>query len=448
MKMKILITFFTYVVFAASYSYAMEDNPEKSKLSFTPSGFVATVAGQLVKFKFKGYERNHRWINQTLLNFQGNITFGDHLKIHLGMEGLMWFNTYPESDVMSDYEFQKAFYSFYPDRAEGIFSFGKPEKFSMGIGIGLFPYKYNPDAWNLGEYLFRSGVYPGYIKNTFDWPMSRISGIRINNTNFGLWHNDILLTREIEMWPLNDISLTYITNVKAPVENSVFDLGAGIQFCRLIPIDDSLTNPKDVYFFENVVTDEFGQVISQDTAYYSYQGTKLMARLTFDPKGIFALLGWDRFNAIFGKEDLKMFSEIAFLGLKDYGEYYDTLSQRIPVMFGINLPFFRLLDVASLQFEYYGCRFPNSYWDATNAFKGYPLPDNLQGVYQIEDYRKDNWKWSLFIKKTIANHFTITGQVARDHIRTVSFYANNLDVEECLSKNKHWYWIMKLGFVF
>jgi len=33
-------------------------------------------------------------------------------------------------------------------------------------------------------------------------------------------------------------------------------------------------------------------------------------------------------------------------------------------------------------------------------------------------YKEDSWKWSLYAKKTIGGHFSIVGQLARDHIFT------------------------------
>lgn len=34
--------------------------------------------------------------------------------------------------------------------------------------MGYFPYKFNPDATNLGEFLFRTGTYPLYLISNFN----------------------------------------------------------------------------------------------------------------------------------------------------------------------------------------------------------------------------------------------------------------------------------------
>ena len=58
----------------------------------------------------------------------------------------------------------------------------------MDLAVGYFPYKYNPEARNLGEYLFRSGTYPVYLTNDYDFPLARVAGLR-----YGLnFSNDLL----------------------------------------------------------------------------------------------------------------------------------------------------------------------------------------------------------------------------------------------------------------
>jgi hypothetical protein len=66
-----------------------------------------------------------------------------------------------------------------------------------------------------------------------------------------------------------------------------------------------------------------------------------MVRAAFNLKGIFPLLGMNDPFSFCGREDLKIYGEAAVLGLAHQGDsahlrLYDTLSQRIPVMFGMN----------------------------------------------------------------------------------------------------------------
>src|SRR5690606_35009810 len=132
------------------------------------------------------------------------------------------------------------------------------------------------------------------------------------------------------------------------------------------------------------------------TNFYTFQGLKLMARASADPK-VFVPMPF------LGPEDLKVFGEVALLGVKNYPFYYEKRTERMPVMFGMNLPAFGFLDIVSLQFEYYGSPFPNS---VDNAYR-YQMPTypfvNENGVRATdpnnfdrdnEKVTDDDWKWS------------------------------------------------------
>jgi hypothetical protein len=65
------------------------------------------------------------------------------------------------------------------------------------------------------------------------------------------------------------------------------------------------------------------------------------------------------------------------------------------------------------------------------------------------DYkRNDNWKWSVYAKKTIAEYYYISAQFASDHLRTFSLDWQGQDLEEALRKPKHWYFMVRLGLQF
>jgi len=71
-----------------------------------------------------------------------------------------------------------------------------------------------------------------------------------------------------------------------------------------------------------------------------------MGRLTIDPKGFIPL-------SIFGKEDLKLYAEDRDPGsqglpgqnLNDSLVAYDDITERMPIMFGLHVPTFKVLDV-------------------------------------------------------------------------------------------------------
>ena len=70
--------------------------------------------------------------------------------------------------------------------------------------------------------------------------------------------------------------------------------------------------------------------LPDSTGHYTFAGTKLMARASFDFKPFFKSFS-DRF---LGPNDLKIYSEAAILGVKDYPGYYSKLRDRIPRMIG------------------------------------------------------------------------------------------------------------------
>jgi hypothetical protein len=73
-------------------------------------------------------------------------------------------------------------YLFYPHDVEGTYSLGDMERPFLTLGFGVFPFKYNPDVRNLGEYLYRTGTYPPTMSNTFDFPLARLTGFRLMST--------------------------------------------------------------------------------------------------------------------------------------------------------------------------------------------------------------------------------------------------------------------------
>ena len=121
-------------------------------------------------------------------------------------------------------------------------------------------------------------------------------------------------------------------------------------------------------------------------------------------------------------------------------------------MFGINLPCFKLLDVLSVQAEWFGSRYPNDM--GAVVFENSPIP--VQGDKKSPYIRNrgssmftdDNWKWSIYAKRTIAEHFTITAQVASDHLRWFCQDWTRQDFEEALRKPNQFYYVCKLAYVF
>jgi hypothetical protein len=156
-----------------------------------------------------------------------------------------------------------------------------------------------------------------------------------------------------------------------------FTIGAGVFFSHLLSVNKDYTTPRNPLSL--VPLDSTGG----DTLYYTFRGTKLMARLAFDPKVFFA-------SEFFGKSDLRLYSEATLIGVKNYPGWYNERWRRIPVMVGFNVPAFRFLDVLAVELEWYKSKLPNGY---NNVYTGLnlPVPDDTSGY----DYKQDQLKWSI-----------------------------------------------------
>jgi hypothetical protein len=418
------------------------DTPSDStgfKISFTPHGYANLQTFRIMNYTYKDVQFEAQQYNHVVANISLDVKLSPRLTTHIGFESYVWFNNMPDNAIKSGQaRILDPIWSVYLHQAENVVSFDEvPGVFKGEFGLGYFPFKYNPDAWNLGEYLFRSGTYPGWLTTTFDVPWPRLTGLRLSGTLFDVWHNDLLLTTEMEKYPLYDISFTWLTDLKV---GRFLDVGAGWTFARMIPFKYFATTPHTISSsVDNSYINPNG-----DTAFYTFQGHKVMARVSIDPKGIFT-----EKPAIMGPEDLKIYGEAAILGVQDQGPLYNDMWERMPMMFGVNLPMFRpvlkFLDVASVQFEYYKTPYPNNYdFQQLPYWQGTPLPFKVpvEGMYYIYDH--DNWKWSVHLRRNFGDHFSLIGQAARDHWRTssgIGFYVH--DAGEGMVNQTDWYWALK-----
>ena len=216
---------------------------------------------------------------------------------------------------------------------------------------------------------------------------------------------------------------------------SVLELGAGVDFHHLFSVDESKTTPQ---LTNNMYVDSSISTTHPDTGYYTFRGIKLMGRLSFDPKGLFSA-------DFFGKEDLRLYSEIAMLGLKDYPGYYTNLSQRTPIMIGFNFPCFKVLDVLAVEVEYYSNPYENSFANQfpASAQAQLPMPIPTGGP----THNDDNWKWAVYATKTFFQNCSLIFQVADDHMRSREANPNVADMDESLHHGD-WYYMGKIKFTF
>lgn len=336
---------------------------DKSDIDIDFFGSAMIQAGQYKHFKYRlqGYELANKWMQDNILTLGLRTRINDRLSGDVSLKAWLFFNPFPDSLMNNPQQDMNApTVDFYMMSARMKLHLSPyPEDSLFNLEIGLFPFKYNPNARNLGEYMFRTGCYPGYIYSEgFDLAGAPLSGIHLENNLFnGVMRNDLFFTSEVQFYPSKDFSLTFLTDV-TPVPNGVINFGAGLQLFRLLSVDDAYTTPTQYEYMSFAGDQKIAPnwyITDGDTAYYTFAGTKIMGRLAFDPKPLF---GSPEF---FGPEDLKIYSEAIILGVKNYpasldssspisnykpiNEFgYDNLIEKMPIMFGFNWPTHPLLS--------------------------------------------------------------------------------------------------------
>jgi hypothetical protein len=166
--------------------------------------------------------------------------------------------------------------------------------------------------------------------------------------------------------------------------------------------------------------------------HYSFAGTIVSARFNVSPMGF---LGDE--NPL-GKDALKIYAEIAILGLANYDGFYEKMNERRPVMVGVNLPTFNFLDFLSVEVEHYGSTHMPTY--DGRAQLNVPQPGaHKPGQEELWDdarRKKDDWKWIVAGKRTF-NGWGIAMQVGTDHTHMLN--VEEQDFQEIMSRPSQWY---------
>ena len=419
------------------------------------------------------------WIQNYGALFNGIISFNKELQGSFGIGGI---KGHTARGSLGTQDGLRYFQTTFVNMARITYTLGGEEYSSpLQITSGLFSYKYDNNIRNLGLYLIRGSVYPQIVISEFEskemLPIGNLLGVHMRN-RFSSFTQDVLLVSEIDLKPRYDYSLIYIANLEV---GHFLEIGAGVNFYHLLPTRPSLTKPSDKgelgadwdeteSTYDHELDRQFA--LDLDTAiiplaqrsipndslsihreWYSTAGTKVMVRFAFDPKPFFS-------TDILGANDFKIYGEMAVLGVKNYKKIYNKISERIPVMLGINLPGFKILDDFTFEVEYFGNKHipdmgklmdygspiaRSPYWQRGDIY----LEDGTIVKPEPYDVDKDNWKWSLYLAKVISGHVKISGQVASDHFRVGmgapypwSTYG------ETFSSWKDWYWMLKSTFFF
>ncbi len=447
------------------------------------------------------------WIDHFGTFLVQEALINDRLQLQGGLGGIFEF---PKPEKSGE-EFGGSQYKLFyigPSIAKAMYHFGGMEG-NFSLGGGMFPYRYNPDANDLGDYLFRANPYPTSFMTGGNGGLTVIGdqftvmqGFQ-GSMHMGNLNVDMILATETGLPPLYDWSLGIVADYK--IADGLLDLGAGVNFKRLIQVKSEKTSVEELensYFVKNGVTysgqqayyshpatflsgqadKAFAKNTPADSAignalmvksvalaaiandslkkggpwldstgrvpgakYYTPAGIMLMARASLDFKKI---IGSDAFS----DQDLRLYGEIAVLGTHNYPIFYEKMSERMPIMLGFNFPTFHLLDLVAVQWEYFNS--PNLNNTYTLGEKNWTIPylpeDSHFSQKEWNDLtKKDNYAWSIVMKKRFLGAMTANAQVARDHLRTIGtdwFYGSRFEPNEVLHKSSSWYWMFQLGW--
>jgi hypothetical protein len=335
----------------------------------------------------------------------------------------------------------------YVAQANAQYDFMDGESAKLSARAGLFAYDYAPEAQNLGLYLLRGPVYPGLLTSGFETkyvlPVANIMGFQLHN-QLGSFEHDLLFTFDTDWYPYWDLSPAYIASYHA---GKAARIGGGIQLYHFIPADSKLTSPKT----KAVAFVDTTNPAAPDTTFIAFKGIKLMANFAFDPK---ALLGWEEGSSSLGAEDLKLYGEVAVLGLdgdKAHNDIYGPVSKRMPIMLGFNLPAFKFLDRLNVEFEYYSAPWVDdpTIYNHTSGNTVTPIPKRSA---LDTNNTKDDIKWSIYASRVLVDHVKLSAQVASDHSRPGFFQGygdNNPPQSEVpFFSPKEWYWMTKIAYFF
>ncbi len=369
-------------------------------------------------------DRITQMIQRTSVFVSQSVTVEERLRLEVELDGL-FFYAYPTGDLP---HLRLRKFATWIEKAYGVEALGNLQDPWGHLQFGYFSFKYNPDARNLGEYLYRSGAYPNYIMtggwSIIDHARAPLEGLNLEVYTGPVTHN-LLATIESGVEPIHDISGAYFASLKA---GEAFTFGAGAAFGHIISSRTEMTTPPGASINDpgNVPINRYkGDSIVTDTGVtgysnYTFQNTKLMARAAFNPQT------WIQ-TGMLGPEDLKVYTEVALLGVKNYPFYYEHIINRLPVMVGFNVPTFKLLDLLAVEGEYHQAEFED---DISESYgNGLPLPALPRGqtyaqtvaTYDKKALKEQYIKWSVYAKKTVMPGLVTYLQVASDHMRGIVF---------------------------
>jgi hypothetical protein len=456
------------------------------------------------------YAFGHAWTEDMDVEIGFTSFYQEHLKLEASLGADLGF---PYPMILTDAGHVATKYpstGIYLDEAYAQYHLGRAESPWLMGEIGYFKFKYNPDVRNLGEYMFRTGTYPIYFNMGFDFPLARLLGIHLQSNLFNSLKLDALLSSST-VFPSMDWSASVLASYDIAALHFA-TIGAGVDFSDLLDVYTANSYPAfggDPTAFHNSSRNyQYISSAGDTNSWYTSQGTKIMARLSFAPQAFFK---WK----YLGENDLKLYAEADLIGLENYPDTgytggqpvgcapsYNNWKEKTPVAVGFNFPTYPLfaygvapemllwklednynvghqvpttvgcllagaalswvqerfhvnsqLDVLNLELEYFGAEYYNS---DNNVFvqNSNPLPyQAYNNSYYFDSPgapEKSLVKWSVYAKKTLLNgHFAVAGQVGLDHTRLSNYSYDNLQLRsELLVTRDDWWWVLKTSWMF
>jgi hypothetical protein len=422
-------------------------------VKITPIGYGAIDVGQVAQGYFYNGQGSfptpisHIWQERLYGDIGFDAVVKNRLQLEFKGEGLTAFST---PQLGADPETMQPREFFYVKSAFGLYKFGDVDAPLLSIQAGYFPYKYNENVRNLGEYLFRTNTYPLIVYSDFDYPKADLMGCRLNiKLPNKIFENDLIINSELLGMPVQDWSISDIMRSNIA---DVVTLGIGIDFCHYLNVyqghyyGTSAEPYFDIQNLPDATKRSFYLISGSDTALFDWKALKTEAQLSFDPKKFIPL-------GVFGENDLKLYGEMDVIGWKDYPQYYTNIEDRILTMVGFNFPGFKILDLVNIELEY--CHNNSAFSDANfysatslGASSIIPLDSSSSQYYKIN---RDPLRWSVYVKKTILDgHVSFIGQVARDHEKLNFYYFDKtyMSFIETLPQTQDWWWTFKMDFNF
>ena len=108
-----------------------------------------------------------------------------------------------------------------------------------------------------------------------------------------------------------------------------------------------------------------------------------------------------------------------------------------------------LSAVFSVELEWFGNPYPNNLNPI--KFDNQPVPLSSfanEKTVQYMNIHSDDWKWSVYARKTFKDNFFVMAQAASDHFRWYRLDFTAMDGKEASRQRDHWYYTLKFGYKF